>query len=806
MSTSLVTLASVLASDCTHYAGDPNLLKADRYADRVMKLLQSEQADLLAVRVAIHAQLRDAFRDDSVQKMLRPYLRSDENIADLIEDPKARAKFFMNKQQELQAVVMDSAEQVALRDAHRELAIWERENAVLLRHQMFMPYKPSLALLLESAATIALYRQYATLEEGHCSSDSSSGEVPEQLVKMGGVPLFTLKSEQKPFEVDEHTKMYSQQVLQNKRVEYEEKRGLVARHRKALEECPSLFRLQEFINVRNEIMRKFGIDRLVSLRARRDKALAEPFEGGEDVSTRGLPADNEIVKSRRVAQYSLPKIVQQCHKNYVTIVGGGPSDTEEGGVQVSGAIATKSAAGPLKDLEVFRYWFLACITADAPQIGPNKLVGKTFPTLEEYKKMWQVQKTSYVPSLNTTHRQSFVKNVAEQRGLPHIVVLSPVTYSYMQNNSRDTVVKGELDMIVYDATNEKVLLMVADSHDDRRPRTAFLNAQEERYRFAAVIRAAIVNDNELHDFQCEGVLAEYFFDPDSGSEENYYTIMAPTKISQKVGTKINVPLKALQPFTTCPPRYFILGSNWGVSSGNSKNPHAMSFSHAKLNEEAISLQSHIPEGFIKKNVMPKLLSRKEGLELLENAKRQRIKEQQLQKYQQQQQQQLNSARPAGGAQSTSRLTRSVTNTPRPTSDLEAAAAAELQEEENGILPEEEDPLGPVVPEDVLHPVRDLLLSKRFLQPDFLQRRSKDPEVHQLPATKDGKIRTPLTVFNELIKSRFGEEPPKASPQTLAGRRGSTSNSGIAAQGRASPYTRAASLQSDRLTSRAQRRQ
>nr|CCC95810.1 unnamed protein product [Trypanosoma congolense IL3000] len=806
MSASLATLASVLSSDCTHYAGNPNLLKAEYYAERVSKLLRSEQSDLLAVRVAIHAQLRDAFKDENVQQMLKPYLRSDESFARLLEDPKARAKFFMDKQQELQAVVMGSPEQVALRDAHRELSIWERENAVLLRHQMFMPYKPSLALLLESAATIALYRQYAALEEGHYSSDSSSGEVPGELLKMGGTPFFTVASKSKSFEVDKHTKMFSQQVLQNKRVEYEEKRALVALRRKALEECPSLFRLQEFINVRNEVMRKFGIDRLVSLRARRDRALAEPFEGGEDITTRGLPVDNEIVKSRRVAQYSLPKITEQCHKNYVAIMG---SDTANAQLEDGPSGSTvKKAVGPLRDPEAFRYWFLACITADTPQLGPNKLVGKGVPTPEEYRKLWQVQKTNYVPSLNTAHRQSFIKNVAEQSGLPLIYVLSPVTYSYMQNNNPDSVVKGELDMAVYDSTNEKVLLMVANSHDERRPRTAFLSAQEERYRFAAVIRSAIVNDNEFHGFQCTGLLAEYFFDPEAGSEENYYTIMAPAKISQKVGTMVNVPLNALQPFTTCPPRYFVLGSNWGVSSGNCKNPYAMTFAHTQLNEQAVSLQAHIPEGFIQKNVMPKLLSRKDGLEMIEKAKRQRLKEQQLQK--QQQQQQL-SSRSAGAATTSrsARSARSAAETPRQMDEIEAIAATELREEETGIFPEEEDPLSLIVPEDVLHPVRDLLLNKRLAQPDFLQRRSKDSDVRQLPTVKDGRLRTPFAVFNELIKSRYGEDVFKFSSAVSSSRRPSTNNNNniTAAGGRTtvSSARGAPAVQSERVSARTQRK-
>ncbi|KAH9586305.1 hypothetical protein LSM04_005459 [Trypanosoma melophagium] len=771
MSASLATLANTLSSECTYYAGDPDLLKNERYAERITKLLNSDKADLLTARVAIHAQLRDAFKDDSVQKMLKPYLREGESFQTLIDDAKSRAKFFSRKQQELQAEVMASEEQIALREAHRELAAWEKENAVLLRHQMFMSYKPSMTLLLESAATIALYRQYTLLEEGDYTSESSSGEVPTQLRKMGGKPLFTTQAPSKSFEVDEHTKMYSQQVLQNKRVEYEEKRALVTQRRKGLEECPSLLRLQEFINTRNEILRRFGIDRLVSLRVRKDKALAEPFEGGEDASVAGLPANNEIMKSRRVAQYSLPKIVEQCYKNYVSILATEDWDAMLRNTNLNNREAMQ-ALKPLKDLETFRYWFLASITADAPQIGPNKLVGKNVTTADEYKKLWQPQKSNYVPSLNTAHRLNFVKSVVEPRGLPHIVVLSPVKYTYMQNNDPNTIVRGELDMMVYDHTNEKVILMVVDSHDDRRPRGAFLHGQEERYRFAAVIRTAIANDNELHNFQCQGTVAEYFFDPENGAEENYYCIMAPAKISQKVGATIDVPVKALRPFTSCPPRYFLLGSNWGVSSGSGKNPYATSFTHAELNEEAMVLQQFIADGYVQKHIMPQLLTRKEGLELMEKEKQQRLREQR--EAARQSGAAPNSAR--GGYRSLTQTPRESSRTPRQTAAnsstqiSDALTAAAVEEEDDGILPEEEDPLAPVVPEDVLRPLRDTLINKRFLQPGFLQRRSKDAYVKQLPAVKDGQLRTPLVVFQELMRSKFGEEEaPESPPQSARGR-------------------------------------
>lgn len=35
----------------------------------------------------------------------------------------------------------------------------------------------------------------------------------------------------------------------------------------------------------------------------------------------------------------------------------------------------------LKDRNLFTYWLLACLTADCPQIGPNKLVGKNNTTV-----------------------------------------------------------------------------------------------------------------------------------------------------------------------------------------------------------------------------------------------------------------------------------------------------------------------------------------------------------------------------------------------------------------------------------------
>ncbi|KAF5220940.1 Flagellum attachment zone protein 3 [Trypanosoma cruzi] len=772
MSASLVTIANTLSSECTYYAGDPELLKSERYAERISKMLQSEKADLLAARVAIHAQLRDAFKDDSVQKLLKPYLREDENFQTLIEDAKSRAKFFSRKQQELQAAVMASEEQVALREAHRELAAWERENAVLLRHQMFMSYKPAMSLLLESAATVALYRQYAALEDGGDTSESSSGEVPEQLVKMGGVPLFTTQAPSKQFEVDEHTKMFSQQVLQNKRVEYEEKRALVVKQRKRLEDCPSLQRLHDFINTRNDIFRKYGIDLLVSLRVRRDKALAEPFEGGEDATVSGLPHTNDIMKSRRVAQYSLAKIVEQCHQNYLSIL---ITEDLDALLRSTGLENREALQGlkPLKDMETFRYWLLASITADTPQIGPNKLVGKNPTPVDEYKKLWQPQKSSYVPSLNTSHRQQF-KIMAERRGFPHIIILSPVTYTYMQNNDPKTIMKGELDLMVYDQTNEKVLLMIANSKDERRPRGAFLLGQEERYRFAAVIRAAIANDNELFDFQCQGTLAEYFFDTEAGSEENYYCIMAPFKVSQKVSPVIHVPVSALRPFATCPPRYFLLGSNWGASSGNAKNPYAISHVHSELNEDAIVLQQNISEGFIQKNVMPHLITRSEGIEIMKREREQRAREQR----------ESMSAR-SGTLLSSARGTRSLGQTPRDSartprhtttypSDV-ASASLEEAEKEDGILPEEEDPLAPELPGDVLRPVREALLNRRFLQPGYLQRRLKDQEIKKLPAVKDGRLRTPLMVFHEIMKVKHGEEePPLSQPQSARGRLNSIS--------------------------------
>lgn len=756
MSAAVQTLATVMATDMNYYAGDPAVLNANVASSRVEQLLQSSRSDRLTARVAIHAQLREAFKSASVQQRLQPFLDEGEDMQMYVQDAKARARFFSQKQQVLQQDILASEEQRQLKEAHGELAAWERENAVLLRHQMFMTYMPSQALLLESAATVALYRQYATLEEGQYTSDSSDGEVPTMLKKMGGKTYFT-QSEQ-PFEVDTHNKMFSQQVLQNKRVEYEQMREKAARLRQALEECPTVKRLEAFIALRNDIYAEFGIDRLASLCGRKDREMSNPNEGGMDASLNGLPADNEYVSSSRVAQYSLPKIVDAAYKNYLNILS---MDDWDAMMQHTNSNAREvmEKIKPMKDKETFRYWFLSCITADVPQTGPTKIVGQKATPLEDYKKFWTPQKSNYVPSI-TANRSAFASKVADRRGLPHIVVLAPATYRYRENNDPNAVKTGTIDLMVYDATNEKVLLMVTNSSDEHRPRGAFLNAQEERYRFAAVVRSAITYDNQYHGFECEGTVAEYFFDAQDGPEENYYCIMAPHRIYSKQATRMAVPMKAFRPFTSCPPRYFVLGSNWGVSAGTSRNPYPASYAHMELNEDAVGLSNAIPDGFVASRVLPQLLSRAEGLQRLEEEKRQ--------------QQAAEAEKPQPSPRGSTRTPRGGA-TPRqsiaPASPSSPSAADILAEEGMRGPGEEEDPLSPVVPNDALHPVRDQLLKQRraWQNPAYVQLRARNSDLKQLPAVKDGHLRTPLNVFNEMMKERHGEEAPPASTPSSARR-------------------------------------
>ncbi|KAG5510558.1 hypothetical protein JKF63_06855 [Porcisia hertigi] len=740
MSAAVQTLATVMATDMNYYAGDPTVLTEEVASSRVEQILDSSRSDQLTARVAIHAQLRVAFKNADVRKRLEPFLGEGEDMQMYVQNAKARARFFSQKQQELQQDILQSEEQQQLKEAHGELAAWERENAVLLRHQMFMTYMPSQALLLESAATVALYRQYATLEGGQYTSESSDGEVPTMLKKMGGKTYFT-QSEQ-PFHVDMHNKMFSQQVLQNKRVEYEQMRERVARLRQALEECPTVRRLEAFVELRNDIFSEYGIDRLASLCSRKDKEMGNPNEGGVDPKLRSLPLDNEYVTANRVAQYSLPKIVDAAYKNYLKILASDDWDAMMTHTN-SNAHEVLEKIKPMKDRETFCYWFLSCITADVPQMGPNKIVGQKETTLEDYKKFWVPQKSNYVPSL-TVNRSTFPSKVADRRGLPHLLVLAPAVYRYRENNDPDAVKTRTIDLMVYDATNEKVLLMLTNSSDERRPRSAFLDAQEERYRFAAVVRSAITYENQYHGFECEGTPAEYFFDPQYGPEENYYCIMAPNRLCSKQ-PKVKVPIKAFHPFTTCPPRYFVLGSNWGVSAGTSRNPYPASFAHVELNENAISLSDAIPDDFISSKVLPHLLSRTEGLLKLEEEKKQQ---------QQQESEKLPSSPRASG------------RTPRGGAALPSQSTIlDILAEENMRGPgEEEDPLSPVVPNEVLHPVREMLLKQRRLwqTPAFMKLRARDPNLKHLPALADGQWRTPINVFNDLMREKHGEDVPPAS--------------------------------------------
>ncbi|KAG5485488.1 hypothetical protein LSCM1_07573 [Leishmania martiniquensis] len=767
MSAAVQTLATVMATDMNHYAGDPTLLTASVASSRVEQLLQSPRSDQLTARVAIHAQLREAFKSADVQQRLTPFLNDGEDMQMYAHDAKARARFFSQKQQELQHDILQSEEQRRLKKAHGELAAWERENAVLLRHQMFMTYMPSQALLLESAATVALYRQYATLEEGQYTSDSSDGEVPAMLKRMGGKAYFT-QSEQ-PFEVDTHNKMFSQQVLQNKRVEYEQMREKVAQLRQALEECPPVKRLEAFVQLRNDIFAEYGIDRLASLCSRKDKEMGNPNEGGVDASLQSLPADSEYVSSSRVAQYSLPKIVDAAYKNYLNILSMDDWDAMMKHTNNSDARELMEKIKPIKDKETFRYWFLACITADVPQMGPNKIVGQKLTTMEDYKKFWVPQKSSYVPSL-TSNRSAFGSKVADRRGLPHFLVLAPATYRYRENNDPNAVKTGTIDLMVYDATNEKVLLMLTNSSDERRPRGAFLNAQEERYRFAAVVRSAITYENQYHGFVCEGTVAEYFFDAQEGPEENYYCVMAPHRVYNKQPTKVEVPMKAFRPFTSCPPRYFMLGSNWGVSAGTSRNPYPASYAHVELNENAISLSNIVPDGFISSKVLPQLLSRAEGMQKLEEEKKL--------------QQQAEAGKTQLSPRSVSRTPRGGAGTPHHSTTAlspESAAVDILARESMRGPGEEEDPLSPIVPNEVLHTVRDHLLKQRrsWQSPTYVQLRARDAELRQLPAVKDGNLRTPLNVFSDLMKEKHGEDVPPASTPSSARRSNGSPSSRIA---------------------------
>lgn len=728
MTSRVQNLASLLAADMNYYAGDPQVLNADRYPKKIEAVLRSVRADQLTARVAIHAQLRAALKDKEVQKKLAPYLEPGESLNNIATNAEARSKFFSKKQQVLQAAILASPEQAALKEAHGELAAWEKENAVLLRHPMFMTYVPSQALLLESAATVALYRHYATNEEGQYTSESSEGEIPDMLKKLGGKPYFT--KAQDDFQVDEHNKMYSQQVLENKRVEYEQRREKVAQCRAALISSQSVLDLEAFINIRNEIFTEYGIDRLVSLCMRKDRELADPNEGGIDATLRDAPADDEYVTAARAAQYSLPKIAEACYKNYCSILSTEDWDAMIKNTGSAGAREVIEKSKPLKDKETFRYWFLSSITADSPQLGPNKLVGKGSTTLKDYKQFWAPQKSNYVASLNNTSRSTFATKVAEARGLSHIVVLSPFTYSYRENNDPNAIKTGSFDLVVYDATNEKVLLILVNSSDERNPRAAFLRAQEERYRFAAAVRSAISYDNEYHGLTCQGTVAEYFFDPQDGPEENYYCIMAPYRMYAKTAQQMDVPISAFRPFTSCPPRYFVLGANWGVSSGTPSNPYPASFAHIEMNALAAAAVDALPDDFVANKVLPQLHTREEGLAELEEKKKAEDK-----------------------AREAVTSPRSSTRSPRASAQVKPAepTATEILERERNRGPtEDDDPLSPVVPADALHPIADELLKKQKWAPaPFAAARKSDAAIAALPAVKDGKLRTPIHVFETL---------------------------------------------------------
>lgn len=85
--------------------------------------------------------------------------------------------------------------------------------------------------------------------------------------------------------------------------------------------------------------------------------------------------------------------------------------------------------------------------------------------------------------------------------------------------------------------------------------------------------------------------------------------------------------------------------------------------------------------------------------------------------------------------------------------------------------EEEDPLSPLVPNEVLRPVRDQLLKQRrsWQSPAYIAFRARDSDLRRLPAVKDGHLRTPLNVFNDLMREKHGEDAPPASAPSSARR-------------------------------------
>lgn len=84
-----------------------------------------------------------------------------------------------------------------------------------------------------------------------------------------------------------------------------------------------------------------------------------------------------------------------------------------------------------------------------------------------------------------------------------------------------------------------------------------------------------------------------------GEEESYYCVMAPLKMSHKQPVEVHVPIYALRPFTMCPPRFVVLGSNYGTSTQVcSDKVHAVRFAHTQLNELALSLSNLVPDSFV----------------------------------------------------------------------------------------------------------------------------------------------------------------------------------------------------------------
>ncbi|CCW62191.1 unnamed protein product [Phytomonas sp. EM1] len=695
MSCSTRSLDCIIATDLTFYAGDPNFLSAEGYNKKFEAFLLSERVDQLTARVALHAQLRKAFLDPHVQERLRPFLDAGEAIDVYVDDPRARAKFFFKKRRALLRAVLASEEHRRLREAHGVLVAWERGVIAPestgqgqtgqeheLRHSQTSPTR-----LPGKDTNPSRDDEFSRLlEEARSKTFPFRGITPDSGVGGGSGRARD----------ETHAEL----------------RAKASHLREELERGTALARVERLIRAEEATYRDFGIDRLLSLVSRADAALGAVNEVSSDAELRGLSASDEYVLSRRLAPCSLPRIAQACYTNYASTPGR----------RVPGEEILA------RDREVFCYWLLACLTADCPEIGPNTIIGKSSVAFEDYKRCFLPRKTAYVPSINASHRTIFASKVAERRGLPHIVALVPCTYSYHENNDSNSVKTGTIDLVIYDTTNEKVLLMVVNPTSGHQPSKDFLKAQEERYRLAAVLRSALLSDNQFHRFQCSGIVSEFFFDPAQGSEENFYCIMAPLQLRAKSRTTYNVPLNAFHSFMRCPPRYFMLGSNKGIHSAVESNFYPPSFAYIGLNEAAMHLVDVVPVDYVEENILPRLVSAHEA-----------------------EKQQSEEGR-SDNMHSSELLA--------PTARLSEESALLMHADGE----EEEDPLSKEIPRDVLNGLRDCLLERRreWKSPVLVEERARNAELKALPAVKDGRMRTPLEVFDSLLTGKYGFEVAKAA--------------------------------------------